>query len=71
MSLDKAAHHTVRVARRAGWPLVLSADRRQYRAAAERRFSLARMAADYRRLYRVILEHPGRSTPEQTGIAGL
>jgi hypothetical protein len=28
------------------------------RAAAERRFSLARMAADYDRLYRAILEHP-------------
>ena len=29
-------------------------DRGQCRAAAERRFSLARMAADYERLYRVI-----------------
>jgi glycosyltransferase involved in cell wall biosynthesis len=42
-------------------------DRWQCRAAAERRFSLARMAADYDRLYRAILEHPGRSTPERTG----
>jgi glycosyltransferase involved in cell wall biosynthesis len=45
-------------------------DLRQCRA-AERRFSLARMAADYERLYRVILEHPGRSTPERTGIRAL
>ena len=35
-------------------------DRRQCRAAAEQRFSLVRMAADYDRLYRAILEHPGR-----------
>jgi glycosyltransferase involved in cell wall biosynthesis len=41
--------------------------RRQCRAAAERRFSLARMAADYDRLYRAILEHPGRPAPERTG----
>ena len=43
--------------------------RRQCRAAAERRFSLARMAADYDRLYRAILEHPGRSAPERTGTS--
>jgi glycosyltransferase involved in cell wall biosynthesis len=30
------------------------------RAAAERRFSLARMATDYERLYQAILERPGR-----------
>ena len=41
--------------------------RRGCRAAAEQRFSLARMAADYDRLYRVILEHPGRPAPERTG----
>jgi len=39
----------------------------QCRAAAERRFSLARMAADYDRLYRAILEHPGRVTTGRTG----
>jgi glycosyltransferase involved in cell wall biosynthesis len=46
-------------------------DRRQCRAAAEQRFSLARMVADYDRLYRVILEHPGRMTPGRaaTGVA--
>ena len=38
-------------------------DRGQCRAAAEQRFSLARMAADDDRLYRVILEHPGRPMP--------
>jgi glycosyltransferase involved in cell wall biosynthesis len=37
-------------------------DRRHCRAAAERRFSLARMAADYERLYRAILERPGQLT---------
>ena len=42
-------------------------DRRQCRAAAERRFSLARMAADYERLYRAILETPGRVTAGRTG----
>jgi glycosyltransferase involved in cell wall biosynthesis len=42
-------------------------DRKQCRAAAERRFSLARMAADYDRLYRAILEHPGRMIPGRTG----
>jgi glycosyltransferase involved in cell wall biosynthesis len=42
-------------------------NRWQCRAAAERRFSLARMAADYDRLYRAILEHPGRVMPERTG----
>ena len=42
-------------------------DRRRCRAAAERRFSLARMAADYGRLYGAILEHPGRVTPGRTG----
>ena len=35
--------------------------RRRCRAAAEQRFSLARMAADYDRLYRAILEHPGQA----------
>jgi hypothetical protein len=35
-------------------------DRQQCRAAAERRFSLTRMAADHERLYRRILEHPGQ-----------
>jgi glycosyltransferase involved in cell wall biosynthesis len=34
--------------------------RRGCRIAAEQRFSLARMAADYERLYRAILERPGR-----------
>ena len=34
--------------------------RRQCRAAAERRFSLARMAAGYDRLYQAIVEHPGK-----------
>ena len=43
----------------------------QCRAAAERRFSLARMAADYDRLYRAILEHPGRPMPERTGTSAL
>ncbi len=38
-------------------------DRRQCRAAAERRFGLARMAADYERLYRAILTRPGQLTP--------
>ena len=42
-------------------------DRWQCRAAAEQRFSLARMAADYERLYRAILEHPGRVTAGRTG----
>jgi glycosyltransferase involved in cell wall biosynthesis len=37
-------------------------DRRHCRAAAERRFSLERMAADYERLYRAILERPGQLT---------
>ncbi len=45
--------------------------RRHCRAAAERRFSLARMAADYERLYLAILEHPGRPTPERTGTDAL
>jgi len=41
-------------------------DRWQYRGAAERRFSLARMAADYDRLYRAILETswPGDVRPD-------
>jgi len=42
-------------------------DRRQCRAAAEQRFSLARMAADYERLYRAVFEHPGQITSGQTG----
>jgi glycosyltransferase involved in cell wall biosynthesis len=37
-------------------------DRRQCRIAAERRFSLTRMAADYERLYRAILAHTGQLT---------
>jgi len=41
--------------------------RRQCRAAAERRFSLTRMAVGYDRLYRAILEHPGRVTSGRTG----
>jgi glycosyltransferase involved in cell wall biosynthesis len=41
--------------------------RRHCRTAAERRFSLARMAADYERLYRAILEHPGRPALERAG----
>jgi glycosyltransferase involved in cell wall biosynthesis len=39
----------------------------QCRAAAQRQFSLARMAADYERLYRAILEQPGRVTSGRTG----
>jgi glycosyltransferase involved in cell wall biosynthesis len=42
-------------------------DRRQRPAAAERRFSLARTAAHYQRLYRAILETPGRATTGRTG----
>ena len=42
-------------------------DRWQCWGAAERRFSLARMAADYDRLYQAILEHPGRVTSGRTG----
>ena len=45
--------------------------RRQCRAAAEQRFSLARMAAGYDRLYRAILDHPGRLGPERTGTGTL
>jgi glycosyltransferase involved in cell wall biosynthesis len=41
--------------------------RRQCRVTAERRFSLARMAADYDRIYRAILQHPGRSVLKRTG----
>jgi glycosyltransferase involved in cell wall biosynthesis len=37
-------------------------DRGQCRAAAERRFSLARMAADYDRLYQAMLACPGQRT---------
>ena len=37
--------------------------RRHCRAAAERRFSLARMAADYDRLYRAILKQAGGRRP--------
>lgn len=44
-------------------------DRSQCRLAAERRFSLARMAADYERLYQAILELPGRVTTGRTGSA--
>jgi glycosyltransferase involved in cell wall biosynthesis len=46
--------------------LVPHIDRRQCRAAVEQRFSLARMAADYDRLYRAILEHPARFPHERT-----
>ena len=42
-------------------------DRWQCRAPAKRRFSLARIAADYDRLHRAILEHPGRVTSGRTG----
>lgn len=42
-------------------------ERQQCRAAAQRRFSLTRMAADYDRLYRLILEHPGQLTPMRPG----
>jgi glycosyltransferase involved in cell wall biosynthesis len=42
-------------------------DRRQCRVAAEQRFCMARMAADYDRLYRAILEQPGRVTTGRTG----
>ena len=43
--------------------------RSQCRLAAERRFSLARMAADYERLYRAILGQPGRVATTRTGTA--
>jgi len=46
-------------------------DRWQCRAAAERRFSLARMAADYERLYRAVLERPGRVATGRTGTGAL
>ena len=46
-------------------------DRWQCRAAAERRFSLARMAADYDRLYRAVLDHPGRVATGRTGTGAL
>jgi len=42
-------------------------DRGQCRAAAERRFSLARMDVDYDRPYRATLEHPGRPAHERSG----
>jgi len=44
-------------------------DRRQCRSAAERRFSLARMAADYERLYRAILARPGLLTSDRAGAS--
>jgi len=44
-------------------------DRRQCRSAAERRFSLARMAADYERLYRAILARPSQLTPDRAGAS--
>ena len=37
----------------------------QCRLAAEQRFSLTRMAADYARLYQAVADHPGRLTPGQ------
>ncbi len=40
-------------------------DRRHCRIAAERRFSLARMAADYDRLYQAILARPGQLTSDR------
>jgi glycosyltransferase involved in cell wall biosynthesis len=46
---------------------VVKIDRRQCRAAAEERFSLARMAADYERLYQAVLEHPGRVPSRRAG----
>jgi hypothetical protein len=45
-------------------------DRRPCRAAAERRFSLAPMAAAYERLYRAILEPLGQLTSQRTGTRG-
>jgi glycosyltransferase involved in cell wall biosynthesis len=42
-------------------------DRSQCRLTAERRFSLNRMAADYERLYRAILEHPVTLTAGRAG----
>ena len=42
-------------------------DRWRCRAAAECRFSLARMAADYDRLYRTILDDPGQLTSTVSG----
>ena len=49
---------------------VAQISRRQCRAAAERRFSLGRMAADYERLYQVILQRPGRPVLKRTGTDG-
>jgi hypothetical protein len=46
-------------------------DRWQCPAAAERRFSLARMSVGCDRLYRAILEHPGRPAHERTGTGAL
>jgi hypothetical protein len=49
-------------------------DRWQRRAAAGRRFALARMAAGYDRLYQAMLEHPGRVLevmPRANGSARL
>ena len=82
MSPGKGVHRAVRVARRADcrWPSggpdglcarVDQISRWQCRAAAERRFSLARMAAGYERLYRAVLEHPGRPAPERAGTGAL
>ncbi len=48
---------------------VYQIDRRHCRAAAEQRFSLARMAADYERLYRAVLEQPGREPSSRTGAS--
>jgi glycosyltransferase involved in cell wall biosynthesis len=42
--------------------------RAQCRAAAEQRFSLARMAADYDRLYRAILDPPAGLTAARAGV---
>jgi len=42
-------------------------DRWQCRSAAERRFSLARMAANYERLFLALLERPGQPVSVQAG----
>jgi hypothetical protein len=44
-------------------------ERRQCRAAAERRFSLMRMALDHQRLYRHILDDPGQQGRRPAAVA--
>ena len=66
--MRRAASSRVRAACRSASRTAAAASSR---AAAERRFSLARMAADYERLYRAILEHPGQLTLEPTGTGAL